>query len=124
MYTYELKLMKSFPRSFINANGEFIALSKENEFFNIENCGDEFAVKCKVLEWFSRGAFKTDHYSTAKRNGVYHKFMLDGINAFLGTSFSFENMKIIYTELGNGVNRVLCEKFVNSGYDMAILKRE
>ena len=30
-------------------------------------------------------------------------------------------MDIIYTKLGNDVNRPLCEKFVDIGYDMNIL---
>ena len=30
-------------------------------------------------------------------------------------------MDIIYTKLGNDVNRPLCEKFIDSGYDMNIL---
>ena len=47
--------------------------------------------------------------------------MLDGINKYLGTNFDFEDMDIIYTKLGNDVNRPLCEKFVDSGYDMNIL---
>lgn len=124
MESYEIKLMQSFPRSFINAHGEFIALSKENEYFNVQNCKDEFEVKCKVLEWFSRGAFKTQFYKSDKRNKIYHKFMLDGINTFLGTNFRFEDMEIIYTYLGNSVNRPLCEKFINSGYDMTIFEKE
>ena len=47
--------------------------------------------------------------------------MLDGINKYLGTNFDFEDMGIIYTKLGNDVNRPLCEKFVDSGYDMNII---
>ena len=47
--------------------------------------------------------------------------MLDGINKYLGTNFDFEDMDIIYTKLGNDVNRPLCEKFVDNGYDMNII---
>ena len=47
--------------------------------------------------------------------------MIDGINRYLGTNFNFQDMDIIYTELGNDCNRPLCEKFIDSGYDMNIL---
>ena len=54
--------------------------------------------------------------------GEFHKFMLDGINAFLNTNFTEDDMDLIYTYLGNDCNRKLCEDFVNSNYDMNILK--
>mgnify|MGYP000220016720 FL=1 len=113
--------MDCFPGSIINHNGEFIAMVKENEYFILESCKDEREIKCKVLAWFSRGAHKTQHYKSKKKNNEYHQFMLDGINKYLGTNFDFEDMDIIYTKLGNDVNRPLCEKFVDSGYDMNIL---
>ena len=115
------KLMNCFPRSIINHNGEFISSIKENEYFILESCKDEREIKCKVLAWFSRGAHKTQHYNSKKKNNEYHQFMIDGINRYLGTNFDFQDMDIIYTELGNDCNRPLCEKFIDSGYDMNIL---
>lgn len=116
MYDYEIKLFEAFPGSFINSQGEFIAEPKTNQYFILRTCKNEFEVKCKVLEWFSRPA----HY-TQPGNKKLHKFMLDGINKFLDTNFTYEDVEIIYCELGNGVNRSLCEKFIKSGYDMALL---
>ena len=49
------KLMRCFPNSFINYQGEFIAHREANEYFILDNCKDELEVKCKVLAWFSRG---------------------------------------------------------------------
>ena len=46
--------------------------------------------------------------------------MLDGINMFLHTNFSFDDMETIYTYLGNACNHERTLKFVRSGYDMAI----
>ena len=45
-----MDLMKCFPGSFINHNGEFIAHRWANEYFNFATCADELDVKCKVLE--------------------------------------------------------------------------
>lgn len=47
--------------------------------------------------------------------------MLGGINTYLGTDFSEDDMAIIYQMLGNRVRHSLTVKFVNSGYDMSVL---
>ena len=115
------KLMNCFPRSFINQNGEFIAHLKANEYFRLDNCESELDVKCKVLEWFSQGAYKRQPYGTKKLNNEFNKFMRDGINEYLGTDFDENAMEIIYTYLGNCCNHKLTIKFIESGYDMSVL---
>lgn len=116
------KLARAFPNSFINTALEFIAHKEANSYFRLEDCADEFAVKCKVLEWLSRDAHKTCPFHTRLKNERFHNFMLNGINDFLGTDFTEEDMAIIYQKLGNRVRHSLTEEFVNNGYDMAILK--
>jgi len=122
-WTVAKNLMYCFPYSFVNRSGEFIAHRAANEYFNLENCETELDVKCKVLEWFSRGAYKTEPFSSAVKNDKLHQFMLAGINQYLGTSFTVEDMEIIYTYLGNCVNHSLTIRFVESGYDLELLKR-
>lgn len=117
------KLMRCFPNSFINYMGEFIAHREANEYFILDNCKDELEVKCKVLAWFSRGAHKTAPFGVRK-NKEFHKFMLDGINKFLNTNFTEDDMNLIYTYLGNDCNRKLCEYFVNNNYDLNILRKK
>ncbi len=116
-----LRLAKCFPRSFVNGNGEFIAHTKANQYFNLANCETELDVKCKVIEWFSRGAFKSEPFDSDRQNQKLHEFMLSGINRFLGTHFTEDDMETIYTYLGNCCNHHLTVEFVNSGYDMAVL---
>lgn len=116
--------MSCFPRSFINQCGEFIAHQKANEYFILENCKSELDVKCKVLEWFSRGAYKTTPYRTKQKNDEFHEFMLKGINEFLGTKFTEKDMELIYTYLGNAVDHELTIKFICSGYDLEVLKEK
>lgn len=117
-----LKLVRSFPESFINGRLEFIANEMANQYFRLEDCECEFEVKCKVLEWFSRAAFKTEPFYNHCRSKEFHEFMLNGINKFLDTNFSSEDMEEIYTYLGNSCNRPKTEKFIESGYDMSILR--
>ena len=118
------RLFYCFPDSFINDNGEFIAHLKANEYFNIENCETELDVKCKVLEWFSRGAYKTEPFASDCKNARFHEFMLNGINGFLGTDFTENDMEIIYTYLGNACNHPKTIRFIKSGYDMSILPKK
>ena len=116
------RLIWCFPKSFVNSSNEFIAHRRANEYFRLDNCKDELDVKCKVLEWFSRGAYKTEPYNSEIKNQEFHEFMLSGINEFLDTEFTEEDMEQIYTYLGNAVHheRTIC--FIESGYDMDVLK--
>lgn len=116
------RLMNCFPRSFINNRGEFIADKPSNTYFNFSTCYTELEVKCKVLAYLSRAAYKTEPFESKSANEKFQKKMLDGINAYLGTEFTAEDMEIIYTLLGNYCNGILLRKFIESNYDMALLK--
>lgn len=118
------RLMNCFPHSFINQNGEFIAHVKSNTYFILRDCKTELDVKCKVLEWLSRAAYKTEPYRRRDKNDEFHKFMRGGINEFLGVHFSENDMETIYTYLGNACNHEKTVAFVMSGYDIRIFESE
>lgn len=115
------KLKDCFAGSYVNSDGEFIAHERANEYFILRNCETELDVKCKVLEWFSSGAYKREPYRTKKKNDEFHAFMLNGINQFLGTEFTADDIKEIYTYLGNACNHEKTIQFIESDYDMSIL---
>ena len=115
------KLLRAFPKSFINHNLEFIAEPRTNQYLILENC-DDFSIKCRVLETLSRAASFALPYKTTKRNETYNAEMRKCINAFLETEFTKEDMELIYEVLGNGVRHQLTVDFVESGYDMALLR--
>lgn len=117
-----LTLMNCFPYSFITHRGEFIAHAKSNTYLVFDTCETLLDLQCKVIEWFSRAAHKTEPYRSKKSNDEFHRFMLDGINAFLGTDFTHDDMDLIYTHLGNAVHHKLTEEFVKSGFDMQFLR--
>jgi hypothetical protein len=125
MVTWELtkRLMNCFNNSFINQNGEFIAHRKANEYFILSSCETELDIKCKVLEWFSRSAYKTCPFASDRKNKEFHKFMLSGINKFLETEFTVSDIDIIYTYLGNACHHSLTIEFIESGYDLSVLER-
>lgn len=117
-------LLIAFPGSFINERDEFIAHLKSNQYFILSNCEYPEDIDCKVLEWLSRAASKGQPYSQEWRNHKYRKFMLDGINDYMDTNFTEEDMTEIYTYLGNACNHKKTVKFIESGYDFSVLKTE
>ena len=117
-----MELTACFPGSFINRNGEFIAHPNSNQYFILHSCETLLDVQCKVLEWLSRAAYKTAPYQNKAANKRLHRFMLDGINRYLGTNFTHKDMELIYTYLGNACNHQHTIRFVESGYDMDVLR--
>lgn len=117
-------LREAFPGSYINAKHEFIAEARSNQYFMLNDCEYPEDIECKVLEWLSRAASKGAPFNQEWRNCRFRKFMLDGMNNFLDTSFSEEEMGEIYTYLGNACNHRKTKQFVESGFDMKVLKEE
>lgn len=117
-----LKLLRSFPGSFINFNGDFIAHDKD-QYFDVKRCKGETDIKCSVLEWFSR-SYKVHPFRSDKRNLEFQAFMRDGINTFLGTDFCENDLRSIYGEIGNAINRQLTIKFIESGYKLSVLEEQ
>lgn len=117
-------LLQSFPGSFINSRDEFIAHMKANEYILLSDCETPEDIECKVLEWFSRAAFKSQPYSQEWRNRKFHEFMLRGINVFLETNFSPEDMEIIYQKLSNRIRHELTVGFVEHGKDIEWLENQ
>lgn len=116
------KLLECFPGSFINVRDEFIAHPRTNQYFLLNNCQTVEDIEAKVLEWLSRPAFKTQPYSQEWRNRRFHEFMLAGVNAFLDTDFSEDDMELIYTYMGCGIKHSLMVEFINHDMSMMWLK--
>ena len=105
-------LLSAFSDSFINERDEFIAHTYSNQYIILSDCQMPEDIEYKVLEWFSRPAHKTAPYSQEWRNRKFHEFMLNGVNNFLDTSFSEDDISYIYDELGNAINHKLTVEFV------------
>jgi hypothetical protein len=115
--TIRRRFTQAFPCFFINHNLEAIVHPKRNTYFLLSDVQTETDLKAKILEWLSREAAK----SVSKQSMKYH---LDGINFFLGTDFTQADMMEIYTYLGNRCNHAKTLRFIESGYDLAVLKNE
>lgn len=110
------RLTAAFPLLFVNRQNELIINPKRNTYFRLDGVESERDLKANIIEWLSREAAK----SIYRWSQLYH---LNGINSFLGTDFSQEEMYEIYTYLGNGVNHAKTLRFIDSGYDLSILPR-
>ncbi|MFJ8528579.1 hypothetical protein [Bacillus sp. NPDC094106] len=106
-----------FPKSFINDRNELIFEPTNNIYFRLENIQDELDFKCKLLAWLSRPSCKG---TTA----YWQRKILRGVNGLLGTHFSKDEMRVIYIYLGNDTNRELTIQFIQSNYDLSLLKDE
>jgi hypothetical protein len=107
---------KTFPKSFINEANELILEPKNNIYFRLEDVKNELEFKCKLIAWVSRPISKGLSASWSKK-------VLMNFNELLGTNFTKEEMREVYTYLGNDVNNSLCIKFIESKYDLSLLKK-
>lgn len=138
------RMLSVFEESFINSQNEFIALLKfypsdkisyyellnmktlkpkpvfVNAYFRLEDCKDELDLKRKIIEWLSRDCHKS-HYSQ-KYDKYIREYFRDRCNELLNVNFDENDWEEIYCYLGNGVNSKLCIEFINSNYDMNLLK--
>lgn len=118
-------LFGAFPDAIMNRNLEFVAdpHRRVNSYFRLDNCETRTDAVCKVLEYLSREAFKSQHFNAAWRNDEVHEYHLKGINTFCRTDFTAADIEIIYACLGNGVNRKLTLEFIDSGFDLSVLRK-
>lgn len=111
------RLNAAFPLLFVNRQNELIINPKRNSYFRLDDVDTERELTAKILEWLSREAAK----SIYPWSQAYH---LNGINSFLGTDFTREEMNEIYTYLGNAVNHEKTLRFIDSGFDLSVLPRK
>lgn len=116
------KVMKCFHDSSINSFGELTISEKGNVFFTATDCKTKEDVICKLLEWCSRPMAKGQPYASEKRNSEWRDSLIYGLNLYLGTSFTQDDMYWIYDKLGNRVNHELTLKFIDSKYDLSLVR--
>ena len=127
MKTVHMLLSECFPKGKMLTHMdpiEFVAHPRGNIYFILGNCQTKLEVDCKVLEYFSRAAYKTEPYYTKLNNDIFHSYFLNGINRYFGSSFTEADIEMIYTHLGNCCNRQKTIDFIKSGFDMSLLKEK
>jgi hypothetical protein len=109
------KVLPFFPTAEVYKVDELIIEPKNNIYFIISDIRFGIEFDCKMIEWLSRPAHKglSDYWQAYVRRGL---------NSYFRQTWSKEDLDLIYTKLGNNVNRKLCWSFVNNNFDMSILK--
>ena len=110
------RALQVFPKSFINKNNEIILEPRNNVYFRLEDVDTELDFKCKMFAWLSRPIAKG-------LNKYWSTKILNSFNELLGTNFTKDDMYKIYASLGNDINRELTINFIQSEYDLSLLKR-
>lgn len=118
--------MLAFPRSRIEYyvyGGFVIYLDEKNMFwFSLEKIESDIELKRRFISAVSR-CYKTEPYRTSKRNIEWQQKHISAFNEALGAKFNDDEIAYIYTYLGNGCNKQIAIKFIESGYDLNVLKR-
>jgi len=114
------KLARAFPKMFINYNFEVIIHPKTNVYFRLEDVESQLQLKCKVIEFVSRMASKG-------LDAKAKKYCRDGLCRYFNYQFTDDELSLIYTKIGGGVNREKTIKFIsaletNNAIDKAILQ--
>ena len=121
-----IKIMLAFPRSRIEYyvyGGFVIYLDEKNMFwFSLEKIESDIELKRRFISAVSR-CYKTEPYRTSKRNIEWQQKHISAFNEALGAKFNDDEIAYIYTYLGNGCNKQIAIKFIESGYDLNVLKR-
>lgn len=116
------RLSMLFPNSFVNRQNELILIPKTNLYFLLNNLKTYFDLKCKIISACSRDCCKSMPYRQNWRNKKYQSEVREKINEFLRVDFNEEEWMLIYTYLGNGCNGDLCKQFVESEFDINVIK--
>ena len=115
------KLMSYFPYSFINRQLELILIPKTNTYFSLRDCLTKNDVISKVLMWCTRDIDKGKPYQQQKRNIDFYVDNRDRLRKYLGSDI---DVHVVYNHLGNGINKELTHRFIESGFDMDLLYKE
>lgn len=101
--------------SYITLNEELIIDRLTNIYFRLEDIECSMQFDCKMIEWLSRPS----HKGLPKKNQAYIRNIL---NKYFDKNWTIEDLSLIYTKLGNEVNRELTLKFIDSDFDLNVLE--
>ena len=109
------------PDSFINRQLELILIPKTNTYFSLKDCFTKKDIISKVLMWCTRDIAKARPYQQQKRNIAFYVDNRMRLEKYLGADV---NVDVVYHCLGNGINKSLTHKFIDSDFNMEVLYTE
>lgn len=112
-------LLKIFD-GFINYNFELILDEDRNIYTDLKLLENKKDLLKNIFEWKSRECSKFNDKETEEFRNNINKFL----NKSIGRIFTKDEFEIIYINLGNGVNKKLTKKFIDSNFDLELLKEK
>lgn len=122
MFNEIMRVMGCFPNSALNAHRELVLSPMNYLYVCLGDCKSALDVKVKVIEALSRAAFKDEEFVDGEDVEARCEFVREGLNAYLGVIFLSADWELVYCQLGNGVNRELTKRFIESGCDLSVLR--
>lgn len=110
-------LLKIFD-GFINYNFELILDEDRNIYTDLKLLENKKDLLKNIFEWKSRECSKFNDKETEEFRNNINKFL----NKSIGRTFTKDEFEIIYINIGNGVNKKLTKKFIDSNFDLELLK--
>lgn len=122
------EIMLNYPQSYIKCSFsktlELVLCDKGNVWIILEKIKTIDDLKLRLIEWTIRNCCKTEPYQSNSRNIALQNQLLMSLNRTLNTNFNRAEAMKIYSVLGNGANHQLTLKFIESGYDLGVIKDE
>ena len=115
------KLLNCFPESYINHNLEVILIPKTNTYFSLVGCGTKRDIIAKILMWCTGDISKARPYSQQRRNIRFYVENKERLEKYIDKNIGVD---VVYHRLGNGINKELTYKFIDSDFDMNLLYEE
>lgn len=121
------RLKSCFPKGYMNYNSEFIADRQANRRYGnaccrLANCQTADDVLCAAIEDLSYDCCKSRPFSDPSANVDFRAYMIAGMNALLGKTYTEANYLTIHTHLGFGINRKMTAAFLSAGCDLKLLR--
>lgn len=109
------RVFDCFPDGFLNRNFEFIVDRRANSYFSMNGVNDEADIGVRLLSSLSRDAYKSEPFATDRENRHFHARITSGLERWFQMSFSYDDLEMIYTYLGNGIRNDLARRFITEG---------
>ena len=121
MLREEMKLFAAFPGSVIREDGTFAVLGDPDCGLDLTVCETKEDISVHLLENLSKSACRVRTYDVPDGQEPRRVRLLRGMNQYLGTSLSEEDMTNVYRKIGNSIHPDLSRSFVEANCDMSVL---
>ena len=121
MLREEMKLFAAFPGSVIREDGTFAVLGDPDCGLDLTVCETQEDISVHLLENLSKSACRVRTYDVPDGQEPRRVRLLRGMNQYLGTSLSEEDMTNVYRKIGNSIHPDLSRSFVEANCDMSVL---